>query len=276
MQTGTPIPYQFALAEAEGPEDFLSECNAREVASDARPYWKRSAYSLNCDDHPFVLCCLEGARGSLTSQIAAQMSASSALAGVLSSLEAAPTEDDVPRATAIVRRGIKSANADVYSYAHKMGAGGKVGATGFLSCFAGSRCSIARVGSYGVYACREGRVLELFEAGPARSESGQDGVLQRFIGANAQVLVDLISLELASEDAILFTSQPAEALPFDEIASILSSRQSLQEQVKQVQAIQRSQALSPDKEGNTRIARNSFTGLLRVGAPVITLTEVLK
>jgi hypothetical protein len=282
MPDAACIPFQFSFKETVAPADFVSEQGACVAPNDTRPYWKRTAYSLLSPDNPLILCCLEGARGSLSSQIAAQMSAASALDAILSFEEghskdsAQQFNDDVPLATAIVRSGIKTANADVYSYAHKMGAGGKIGATGFVSCFAHSRCSIARVGAYAVYACRDGRVLDLFEQTSESSDKEQYGVLQRFIGANSQVLVDLISLELKAGDSILFTSQSAENLPFGRISDIMVGHGSLEEQLSAFQLLSAECAVEEQGNGKSVIARNAFTGLLKVGAPVITLTEVLE
>jgi len=151
---------------------------------------------------PLFFAALFGTRENISSQIAVQMSIDAFIEKALETAEA-PRDPSISISSAIVREAFKEANTRVYQYAHRMGAGGTMGAVGAAGCYAGGRFTMARVGSFSGYLVRQRDCVPLFTS---EEKPSAPGTLTRFVGANAQVLVDMATLEVSAGDLVAFTS----------------------------------------------------------------------
>lgn len=150
---------------------------------------------------PLVGAILRSSRPSIAGQIANKLTWESLLrAAAQVSVDTEHTSDP----SAFVREAFRSANAEVYAYSHRMGAGGTMGTLAlFFAISAGKLCA-GRAGDLSGYLIRRGTLAPLFgEEAPAAS----GGVLARFVGANTQVLVDLASAVLERDDLVLLSSK---------------------------------------------------------------------
>lgn len=153
-----------------------------------------NALTLGLTPGPLLISALECTKESLTSRIAVRIGTDA--------LVEKSADEVTSNATTIVRQALKEANSRVYEYSHRMGAGGKMGASGLVAVFDGSSFTVGKVGAYLGYAWRSNEFVSLFK--DERSE--QSGVLDRFLGANVQVLVDLATVPTQPGDICLITN----------------------------------------------------------------------
>lgn len=205
----------------------------------------------------------EGVRGTITSQIAVKMAFDAALER---SLDPTLGKTTSPLASAVVREAFKEANARVYQYGHRMGAGGTMAASGVLAALADGRFTVGRVGSYEGFLFRAGAITPLFEPAEAQPRPTA-GVLTRFIGANAQILVDLASLEVRDEDIIVFTTATLDSAALRICEELLGSSLPL---------ASKGTRLLRDLQVKQDAARPQILALLQVGRPTIVLREVIE
>lgn len=128
------------------------------------------------------------------------------------------TEDGV---AAVLEEAFRSANSSVYTFGHKLAAGGKMAASLLGVVIEGGRLATARVGFGSVYLFRSGELFPFFEApeggeskvGDAQEQPDEyQSRLKAFIGANAMVDVELASVVLQPEDIVCAFSRPLTTL----------------------------------------------------------------
>ena len=148
---------------------------------------------------------LQVIKETITGQIALKMSLDTMLSTILE-LEQRTSELEL-----IVKEALKKANSEVYGYAHRMGAGGAMGARALIFGCCRNHFFAARAGASEGYLFRAGQLLPLFDS-LVEKESGAEllsrGQLSRFVGANSQVLVDLAETDLLVDDILFFASEP--------------------------------------------------------------------
>lgn len=234
--------------------------------------------SLDLQKAPLLVSVVEGSRGSITSQIAVQLSAKAILNRALDFYAAYATGEvrlEGPLATAVVREAFKQANHEVYTYAHRMGASGRVAATGFVAVYDGSRISVARVGRALSYILRDGELVSLYRDEAVDALEQTPGVLERFIGANAQILVDLASVEVRKGDVILLANVPGGAEFAQRAQAEFARDDSLESAVHSLGYDIAGAALKPSPDGMLQIDRTILVVAFRVGGPLIRLTQVI-
>ncbi len=212
---------------------------------------------------PLFFAALYGTRQNISSQIAVQMSID-AFVERAQETAASPPDSSLPLASVIVREAFKEANTRVYQYAHRMGAGGTMGAVGAAACYHSGRFTMARVGPFAGYFLRKKETTLLFEQSEKQSAAG---TLTRFIGANAQILVDMATLEISPGDLLAFTSLP-------DVSTAVAARLSAGGVALSDRAHSAVQdALSADPELSDRPVILSLLELLR---PTIVLRQVFE
>ena len=246
----TQASYQFALVRQDLPDGVFALCMDRFL-------------SLGVENAAFYGIVMNGLRNSITAQIAVKMALDAALERAL---ETTSAESDLPLASNVVRESFKEANSRVYQYGHRMGAGGSMGATGMIASYADSRFTMGRVGDYEGYLIRGGGFLPLFER--AEKDIPKAGVRSRYIGANAQVLVDLASLEVLSGDLVAFTNLPLTNETSEVFREALDKSLPLTERA--TTAVKRVSALVGAADHQPILA------LLQIGRPTIVLREVVE
>ncbi|MCB0323524.1 MAG: hypothetical protein KDD69_08120 [Bdellovibrionales bacterium] len=284
MADGSPadsdfFAYQFALAEVEELDDLelLHGAPFSAAPADQRPVFRRAVLSLGTEKSPLLAAAVEGVKGSITSQIAVQMSIRAIVEAATAHVETLPQvrRAEGALATDIIRSAFKEANRQVYEYAHKMRAGGRIAATGFVSVYDGRRFSVARVGGFESYIWRQGAFSPLYEPQQATAQT-TPGILQRFIGANSQILVDLASVVVQEGDVLVVTSLPPSEALTRTASEILGSCAGPQDAARRIAQrgfwLQAAVGSGPEYA----LEKNIFVAVLTVGRPTISLTRVVE
>ena len=153
-----------------------------------------------------VLCgVIEGVHASLGSHIAVKM-ARDALMGEAVDAVSRPADPATGVALEVIRGVFREVNAKVYDYGHRMAAGGQVSAKGLIAVCDGERVSIGQAGEYESFLQRGGKIMPFFDRSGAAEIKKHGGVLDRFIGANAKILVDLASVAVREGDFVIVTT----------------------------------------------------------------------
>ena len=153
-------------------------------------------------DSALVGCIVEGATHSISGQIATTLTVDSVVRCL------SPDPGTPQDAGQLIRDSFREANQVVYDYAHRMRAGAVLGASLLLWGIQGGKMVVGRSGRGEVFLLRAGAVTPLFEASVPLESGRTEGVLERFIGANAKVLVDLATTSIFEGDELLFLSAP--------------------------------------------------------------------
>ncbi len=277
------IDYEYAQSEVKALSEIFSDEREPAIDDKRAVFWRTAFSPLRATQnlerkvaapHVLVVSALEGIRGSITSQIAVQLSNTALEQTAIEVCEQATTEShEHPLATEIVRRSLKRANEEVYRYAHKMQAGGKIAARGFLAAYDGARVTAACVGPFESFLLRGGTLSSLFDIRQSPNEKA--GVLERFIGANSQLLVDLATVKVAKGDLfILTTFSPSEALR-EMVAETLEQNLSIADSAKRIGEMGTRLSLTRGDGTNSSLEKNTFVAIVRVEDLAISLTEIV-
>lgn len=248
--------------------------------ADSRPTADLLSFSIDSSSSlsPLFFALIEGEKGSISSQIAVKISLT-AMTNAVGALggESAPAKGlvkEYPASAEIVRIAMRDANKEVYDYAHRMFVGGKVAATGVVGAYDGSKVSIGKVGNYECILIRQGRLLPFFEN--AEKNEDRSGMLERFIGANAQILVDLASAAVEQGDIIAVSSIASGGGLFDSLSSILGNTEATLDHLA-VKMVEQGAAavVKRTAAGALMIEQNVMGFLLRVGPEALSVTDVL-
>jgi serine/threonine protein phosphatase PrpC len=170
--------------------------------------------SIGLSMGPLLFGSVRGTQKNVTGQIAAKFSLESFFHSAFSSSKI--------DSETIVQNGLKEANHRVYEYSAKMLSASRVTNTGLFSVFDGENITAARTGDEDGFLWRSGELTPLFKR---EGELGRAQRLERFIGANKQLLADISTLEVRKGDVIWLTNFPVpnlrtiSNLPFDELTA---------------------------------------------------------
>ncbi len=148
---------------------------------------------------PTIFGLIRGNQANVTSQIAAKFS--------LDAFVEVATGANLPfSGEQIVQKGLREANKRVFDYSTKMLAASRVTSTGLFAMFDGTRCTVARTGDEEAFLWRKGELTQLFKVEGELSRSAR---MERFIGANKQLLADLATLKMKVGDVLWISNSSA-------------------------------------------------------------------
>jgi hypothetical protein len=174
----------------------------------------------------FVFAGAAAAREGLGSQVAYRLALDYFLSGVVDHYGSTPdihgnrkgeqSDDAEPVAVGVLHDAFRSANASVYSFGHKLAAGGRMSASLLGLVIDSGRLAAGRCGIGSVYLYRDGGLMPFFEnseeserIGDAAEFADLDAARKlSFIGANSLVDVEVASVELSGGDIICAFSRP--------------------------------------------------------------------
>ncbi len=179
----------------------------------------------------FVFAGAAAAREGLGSQVAYRLALDYFVAGVVDYYSGAsdsvetrqgePSDNSAPDesdgvAVGVLHDAFRSANASVYSFGHKLAAGGRMSASLLGLVIDSGRLAAGRTGIGSVYLYRDGGLMPFFESSEEAQQIGDaaefaDADAARklsFIGANSLVDVEVASVELKGGDTICAFSRP--------------------------------------------------------------------
>jgi hypothetical protein len=195
----------------------------RKAADDASSY-----VSLNPLARPsqLVFAGATAIRSGLGSQVAYRLALDYFMKGVESHYVKLPAQELSSRSdesvVSVIEDAFRSANSSVYSFGHKLAAGGRMSASLLGLVIESGRLSTGRVGYGSVYLFRKKQLFPFFEH-PERDESTKVGdaaefpdeatMRQRaFVGSNSIVDVELASVVLEPGDVLCVFSRPLTSL----------------------------------------------------------------
>ena len=274
--------YQFAQHEVIGSEllSLSQKLRPGAVVDERRAPCRVAAFTLCCPGNPLLLSFVEGVSGNITSQIAVQLSHDAIAERALEfacELSRAPESlagGDDPLSLRFVREALKAANTGVYEYSHRMAAGGQVSATGFVASFDGVKFGLGQVGSYETYVWRSGQLEPFYDYSEEVLDSSREGILRRFIGANAQILVDLAAVNVRQGDIVVLTSMCREERFPAVVERVLSTTDSLADAAVAVASEVARLCLIEGEGRSFAFQGNALALLVRIGKPFIELKQV--
>ncbi|MEY4667371.1 MAG: hypothetical protein RL518_70 [Pseudomonadota bacterium] len=165
------------------------------------------------------------ARESLGSQVAYRLAIDYFLKGVEESYATQATKAPLAKGeesvVKVLEDAFRSANSSVYSFGHKLSAGGRMAATLLGVAIQDGRIATGRVGFGSVYLFRKNQLYPFFD--PPEGEIDKVGDAQEFpdhfatrkysfVGTNSLVDVEMASVDLQGEDIICAFSRPLTSL----------------------------------------------------------------
>ncbi len=190
--------------------DFRTASLARGVG----PLSNSVSASIGLGMGPLLFGSIRGRQKNVTGQIASKFA-------LESFLEAATTAPEI-QSERIVQQGLREANRRVYEYSSKMLSASRVTNTGLFCVFDGLNVTAARTGDEDGYLWRGGEITPLFKRD---GELGRAQRLERFIGANKQLLADISTLKILKGDVLWLTNFHIPQLrvfanfPFDQLTA---------------------------------------------------------
>ncbi len=164
-------------------------------------------------------------RGGLGSQVAYRLALDYFVHGVEVHYAGLPrdvrAERDEDAVLGVLEDAFRSANSSVYSFGHKLAAGGRMAASLLGVVIENGKLATGRVGTGSVYLFRDNQLFPFFELPEGESvrvgdasEFPDESVAYRkaFVGANSLVDVELASVGLQGEDIVCVFSRPLTAL----------------------------------------------------------------
>jgi hypothetical protein len=122
--------------------------------------------------------------------------------GALEFVEANPESVSGPGSEAglqILESAFRKANSSVYTFGHKLAAGGRMAATLLGLVLQGELIAAGRAGGGGAYLYRNGELFPFFEGGESPTKTG---VAEEVVGKNSLVSVELASVPAQEGDTI--------------------------------------------------------------------------
>ncbi len=193
---------------------FYCDFRSASIARGVGPVGGAVSASIGSEMGALLFGFVKGTQRTVTGQIASKFA--------LESFFHAAFASEKLESETIVQNGLKEANQRVYDYAAKMLSASRVTHTGLFSVFDGLSLTAARTGDEDGYLWRAGDITPLFRR---EGELGRGQRLERFIGANKQLLADISSLDIRRGDVIWLTNFPVPNtrifanLPFEELTA---------------------------------------------------------
>jgi len=171
----------------------------------------------------FTFAGAAAAREGLGSQVAYRLAIDYFVAGLIEhyNLEESASSFMSEEATMnALQHAFRNANSSVYSFSHKLAAGGRLAASLVGVVFQPGRLAAARAGSASVYLFRNGALLPFFESALAGELVGDapefipEDIAHRisFVGVQSLVDVEIASVELLENDIVCVFSRPLSPL----------------------------------------------------------------
>jgi hypothetical protein len=180
------------------------------------------ALNPNAEPSRLVFAGSSAARESLGSQVAYKLAVDYFVSGIQSYYESKAREfKGEDRVVKALEEAFRSANSSVYSFGHKLSAGGRMAASLLGVVIEDGRIATGRVGFGSVYLFRKNQLYPFFEAPEGESEKVGDAsefpddmATRRyaFVGSHSLVDVELASVELQGEDIVCAFSRPLTSL----------------------------------------------------------------
>lgn len=143
---------------------------------------------------------------SIGSQVACRLSLEHFVDGVLSFFDKANSNGSPSSeiSLAVLEAAFKNSNSSVYSFGHKLAAGGRMSASLVGLVVHDNVLAAGRVGSGGAYLVRRGQLFPFFEPGAQNQASPAS---MSYLGAQSLVSVELASIPAEESDYIFLTSE---------------------------------------------------------------------
>lgn len=160
-----------------------------------------------------VMAGARAVKDSIGSQVACRLSLEHFTGGVLNFFEEQPAQssadnsrdisDESPKSLAVLEAAFRNANTSVYSFGHKLAAGGRMAASLIGLVLEDRVIAAGRVGGGSAYLYRGGELFPFFEKQKDKEEhkAGDD-----FVGANSLVSVELASVPVEAQDVLIVFS----------------------------------------------------------------------
>lgn len=152
-------------------------------------------------------------RDNIGSQVACKLAIEHFVQSVLDELPSTSEEESVDEGDPSVRvleAAFKRANSSVYSFGHKLAAGGRMGASLIGLVISSRSVGAARAGEGAAYLMRQGEMFPFFEERPKVEVPEQ--LQEQLVGAHSLVSVELASVPLEPEDLVVVLSRvPSES-----------------------------------------------------------------
>lgn len=155
------------------------------------------------DPGSVVVACSIASRESIGSQVACHLTLEHFTGGILEYYQGRERGDQAIDGIEALEHAIQSTNSSVYHFGHRLSAGGRMSAHLMSLVIEGDVASAARIGTGGVYLCREGRAFPFFDP-PSRgsTEVHPEGL----VGAHSLVSVELSTIKVREYDTLLFVA----------------------------------------------------------------------
>ncbi len=160
------------------------------------------------------------ARGSIGSQVASKLSVEHFVTGTLdffAGVSQTAAEETQSRALTVLEAGFRNANSSVYSFGHKLAAGGRMSASLMAIVVLDGIIAVGKVGGGSVYLCREGEVFPFFENAKKKTAPTSSASL---LGSNSLVSVELASVEVEGFDALFAFSKDLSNFEEEELSRL--------------------------------------------------------
>lgn len=156
------------------------------------------------------------ARASIGSQVACRLSLEHFVSGALESFlsEQEDLASDKEQGLFTLESAFRNANSSVYSFGHKLAAGGRMAASLLGFSISDGFAAAGRVGTGSAYLFRGGELFPYFEA---KSEEEQLKPNLEYVGSHSLVSVEIASVPLEANDTIVLISR---SLPEESEASL--------------------------------------------------------
>lgn len=170
------------------------------------------------------------ARESIGGQVASKLALEHFIEGMLDYFHPAPqgrgereTETVSAENLQAIEVAFKRANNSVYTFGHKLAAGGRMAASLIGVIFQENVVSIGKVGGACAYLARGGELYPFFDAG-SEDNTPDDGA-GLYVGSASLVSVQLSSVRLEERDALFFFSDSLSEAQVNRLFGILDERE---------------------------------------------------
>jgi serine/threonine protein phosphatase PrpC len=213
----------------------------------------------------------EGRTAALPSQIAVRMAVDTYRASSLdfTADNADAVSGDKPMVSSMLEYALKHANREVYQYSHRMSSGGAIGACGVVVALGDGKFTIGKIGDYEAFLWRGGRPVSIY---PKETPQERSLAIDRYVGANAQLLVDRASFHVQDGDIIAVVSGVGEGDPAQRFQYVLQNSSTLHESAEELFRKSAEKNIV-SASGRLQIIRNTAVMLFEIGRPTIKLRE---
>ena len=190
----------------------LTHINCHYVADSGAGQGAAAFVALTPMGHPgtIVAAGSTALRENIGSQVACKLAIEHFVESILDDFTArdkkAPVPaDDHDKSVDVLEAAFRRANSSVYSFGHKLAAGGRMAASLMGVVLADRAVAAARVGEGCVYLLRHGEMFPFFEVKPPAAVAEQ--AQEQLVGAHSLVSVEVASVPLEADDLIVILSR---------------------------------------------------------------------